>query len=69
MSMKLYSNWKEILRKAWSIRLAMLATLFSLLQVVIPIYADVLSRDAFAILSAIATIGVIVARLVWQQDV
>lgn len=67
--MKLYSNWRSILRKAWSIRLAMLATLFSLLQVVIPIYADVLPRDAFAILTAIATVGVIVARLVWQQDV
>lgn len=67
--MKLYPNWKEILRKAWSIRLAMLATVFSLLQVVIPIYADVLPRDTFAILTAVATVGVIVARLVWQQDV
>ena len=67
--MKLYSNWREILRKAWSIRLAMLATVFSLLQVVIPIYADVLPRDTFAILTAVATVGVIVARLVWQEDV
>lgn len=67
--MKLYPNWKEILRKAWSIRLAMLATLFSLAQVVIPIYADVLPRDTFAVLTAIATVGVIVARIVWQQDV
>ena len=67
--MKLYPNWKEIMRKAWSIRLAMLATAFSLLQVVIPIYADVLPRDTFAILTAVATVGVIVARLVWQQDV
>lgn len=67
--MKLYPNWKEIIRKAWSIRLAMLATVFSLLQVVIPIYADVLPRDTFAILTAVATVGVIVARIVWQQDV
>ncbi len=67
--MKLYPNWKEIMRKAWSIRLAMLATAFSLAQVVIPIYADVLPRDIFAILTAVSTVGVIVARLVWQQDV
>ena len=67
--MKLYPNWKEIMRKAWSIRLAMLATVFSLLQVVIPIYADVLPRDTFAILTAISTVGVILARIVWQQDV
>lgn len=67
--MKLYPNWREIMRKAWSIRLAMLATAFSLAQVVIPIYADVLPRDTFAILTAVSTVGVIVARLVWQQDV
>jgi len=67
--MKLSPDWKQILRKAWSIRLAVLATLFSLAQVVIPIYADVLPRDTFAVLTAIATVGVIVARIVWQQDV
>lgn len=67
--MKLYSNWRSILRKAWSIRLAALATVFSLVQVIVPIYADVLPRDTFAILTAVSTVGVIVARLFWQQDV
>lgn len=67
--MKLYSNWKDIVRKAWSIRLAAIATLLSLTQAVVPIYADVLDRDVFAILTAVSTLGVIIARLVFQEDV
>ena len=67
--MKLYSNWKEILRKAWSVRLALMATIFSVAQGIVPIYADVLSRDVFAILTAVCAIGVILARIVFQQDV
>ena len=66
--MKLYANWKEILRKAWSIRLALLATVFSVTQAVIPIYADVLPRHVFAALTVVATVGVIIARLVFQED-
>ena len=66
---KLYPNWKEIIRKAWSIRLALLATIFSVAQAIVPIYADVLSREVFAILTAVSAIGVIIARIVFQQDV
>ena len=67
--MKLYPNWRAILRKAWSIRLAALATVFSVGQIVIPLYADVLPRNLFAILTALCAAGVILVRLVWQQDV
>lgn len=67
--MKLYANWKEILRKAWSIRLALLATVFSVTQAVVPIYADVLPRHVFAALTVVSTVGVIIARLVFQEDV
>ncbi len=67
--MKLYSNWKSIVRKAWSIRLAAIATLLSLTQAIAPIYQDVIPRDVFAILTAVSTLGVIIARLVFQEDV
>ena len=39
--MKLSSNWKLILRKAWSIRLVVLSAVFSAAQLVIPVYGDV----------------------------
>lgn len=67
--MKLYDNWREILRKAWTIKFGVLATMFALMQVIVPIYVDSLPRDLFAILTGVSTLGVIVARLVWQKDV
>lgn len=67
--MRLYPNWREILRKAWSIRFGVLATIFTVMQVIVPIYSDALPRDLFAVLTGVATVGVIVARLVWQQEV
>ena len=67
--MKLYSNWREILTKAWSIRFGVLATIFAVMQVILPIYVDDLPKHLFAILTGIATVGVIVARLVWQENV
>lgn len=67
--MKLHQNWREILKKAWSIRFGVAATIFAVMQVVLPIYVDDLPRHLFAILTGVATVGVIVARLVWQQEV
>ena len=34
--MKLLDNWKEIIKQAWSVRLAALATLFTSMQQMIP---------------------------------
>lgn len=67
--MTLYENWRGILFKAWSIRFGVLATVFALMQVVLPIYVDDLPKHLFATLTGIATVGVIVSRLVWQKDV
>ena len=66
--MKLHSNWRLILRKAWSIRLVVLSAIFSAAQLVIPVYGDVLPRDAFAILSALACAGAIIARVFTQKE-
>lgn len=67
--MSLYPNWREILRRAWSIRLMIVAGLLSAAEIVLPLYADVFPRGAFAALSAAATAGGLVARLVAQRDV
>ena len=67
--MRLYPNWREILRKAWTIKFGVLATIFSVMQVILPIYVDELPKHLFAILTGVATVGVIVARLVWQENV
>lgn len=67
--MKLYDNWKDILRRAWSIRLMLLAGLLSGCEVILPLFIDAMPRNVFAILSLLAVSGAFVSRLVAQKDV
>ena len=67
--MKLYDNWKDILRKAWSIRLMVLAGVLSAVEVVLPLFADSIPRGTFAALSGVTVAAAFVARLVAQQDI
>ena len=55
--MKLISNWKDILKKAWSIRLMLLASLLSGLEVVLPMVNEYFQRGVFAMLSLFVTAG------------
>lgn len=66
--MKLQEDWKRIIRKAWSVRLVAVSAVFSAAEIVIPIYGDALPRDTFAIVSVIACVGAIIARLIAQKD-
>lgn len=67
--MKLYDNWREILRKAWSIRLMLLAGVLSGVEVVLPLFSYALPHGLFAALSGITVAAAFVARLVAQKDV
>jgi hypothetical protein len=67
--MKLYDNWREILRKAWSIRLMLLAGLLTGCEVILPLFTDTMPRNVFAILSMLAVSGAFISRLVAQKGV
>lgn len=67
--MKLYDNWRQILKKAWSIRLMILAGVLSAVEVVLPLFADSIPRGTFAALSGVTVAAAFVARLVAQQDI
>ena len=64
--MRLHNEWKSVLRHAWSIRLGVLAGLFSGAEVILPLFNDAFPRNVFAILSFIAVGGAVIARLVAQ---
>lgn len=64
--MKLKPNWRDIVRKAWSIRLGVLAGLFSGAEVVLPLFMDAMPRHLFAALSFVTVLGAVVARIVAQ---
>lgn len=69
--MKLASNWRDILRRAWSIRLIVLAGVLSGAEVLLGIFADnpPIPRGTFAAISGFVTMGAFVARIVAQKDV
>lgn len=69
MSLRLYDNWRDIVRRAWSIRFMLVAGLLSAVEVVLPFFADVFPRGAFAALSGLSVGAAFVARLVAQRDV
>jgi len=65
----LLTDWKLILRKAWSVRLNVVATVFSVAEVVLPVYSDAFPRGTFAILSAVTVMGSLWARVVRQKSI
>ena len=69
MEVTLYPNWREILRRAWSIRFMLLAGALSAVEVALPFFADQFPRGTFAALSRLAVGAAFVARLVAQRDV
>jgi hypothetical protein len=67
--MKLYNNWKEIVRKAWSIKFIILAGVLSASEVILPLFFDYFDRGTFAILSFVAVSGAFISRLIAQKDI
>ena len=67
--MKLYENWKLIVKKAWSVRLMALAFLLTMAEAMLPFFSDVVPARLFAVFSGLAVAGAFVARIVAQRDV
>jgi len=65
--MNLIANWRDILRRAWSIRLMLIAGVLSGIEVILPMFPDCCPRGLFAALSLATVAGAFVARLVAQK--
>lgn len=66
--MKLTHDWKRIVRKAYSIRLMLLAGVFSGAEIILPLYSDVLPQGFFSVMSFFAVAGAFVTRLLAQKE-
>jgi len=69
--MKLVSNWRAVLKHAWSVRLLLLAGILSGLEVALPLLDGILPvpPTVFASLSGLCVCMAFIARLVAQQKV
>lgn len=67
--MSLVHNWRDILKKAWSVKLLVLAALLSGLEVALPFFdLLILPAGVLAALSFVVTAGAFIARIVAQRD-
>lgn len=66
--MNLAQNWRTLLRKAWSVRLMVLAFLLTMAEVMLPFFSDAVPPKLFAVLSGLAVAGAFVSRLIAQKD-
>lgn len=65
--MKFYDNWREILKRSWSLRFIILAGILSGIEVILPFFSEDIPRNFFAILSFFFVSAAFVARLVVQK--
>ena len=65
----LLPDWRGILRRAWSIRLMLLAGVLTACEAILPLYADAMPRGTFAIASGIVIVTALVARLLAQKGI
>lgn len=67
----IHPDWRNILRRAWSVRLILLAGVLSAIEVALPFFQNSLPvrHGTFGILSALAAMGAFVARLMAQKDI
>ena len=67
--MILVPNWKTIVRKAWSVRLIILAGLLSGVEASMPFIDDKMPRGVFAVASLLVTGAAFVARILAQKGI
>ena len=66
--MTLSENWRDLIRKAWSVRFMVLAFMLTMAEVMLPFFSDAVPPRLFAVLSGLAVAGAFVSRLVAQKD-
>ena len=65
--MRIAPDWRLILRRAWSVRLLVVAVVLSAAEVLLPFVSDHFPRTVFAVISLLVVCGALVARFVAQK--
>lgn len=62
------STWRDVLRKAWSVRLSALAVVFMAAEIAMPMLAPAMPPYLFVLLALVASLGSIWARVLVQKN-
>lgn len=61
-------TWREVLRKAWSVRLSALAAVFMAAEIALPMLSPRVPPYLFVLLALVASLGSIWARVLVQKN-
>lgn len=64
--MKLLADWKKVLRKAWSVRFAVLSATLSGIEIGVQLLASARPTPYFAMAAAVSSMAAGIARVVAQ---
>ena len=62
-------DWRDVVKKAWSVKFMVLAFALTMAEVMLPFFSDAVPPRMFAVLSGLAVAGAFVARLMAQKDI
>jgi hypothetical protein len=62
-------DWRDVVKKAWSVKFMVLAFVLTMVEVMLPFFDHDIPPRMFALLSGLAVAGAFVARLMAQKDV
>ena len=65
--LKVGTTWRDVLRKAWSVRLSALAAVFMAAEIALPMLSPRVPPYLFVLLALAASIGSIWARVLVQK--
>jgi hypothetical protein len=63
---RLIDDWRRVLRRAWSVRLAVLSAVLSAAEVTMQLLAPQMSGGGFAVAAGLVALAAAIARLVAQ---
>ena len=65
--MNLKDDWRDVVKKAWSVKFMVVAFVLTMAEVMLPFFSDSVPPKLFAVLSGLAVAGAFVSRLVAQK--
>lgn len=64
--MKLRRDWRYLLNRAWSIKLAILSAVLGAIEISLPLFNEIAPRNIFAVLSMLVAVAAAVVRMLNQ---
>lgn len=64
----LIPNWRQVAKRAWSVRLMLLASILTGCEAILPLVGSRIERGTFAVVTFVVVMGALLARFLVQRE-